>query len=61
MNNKLIFFLTTDLFWEKIFRNALGYQRVDELEDGEDEILESEDLTVGVDSLWNIEKLLTKN
>jgi hypothetical protein len=48
-------------FREKIFRNALAYQRVDELEDGEDEILESEDLTIGVDSLRNIEKLDSKS
>jgi hypothetical protein len=34
---------------------------VDELEDGEDEILESEDLTIGVDSLRNIEKLDSKS
>jgi hypothetical protein len=28
-----------------------GYQGVDELEDGEDQVLEPEDLTVGIDNL----------
>jgi hypothetical protein len=28
-----------------------GYQGVDELEDGEDQVFEPEDLTVGIDNL----------